>query len=270
MKIAITNLLTSDNGSIAGLADGNANYDPNVILDPSFSTIYNAGGSSATFGFRYTFTEPTLIDYVAIAGHNAGVKGATVELKVDGVTKGTETYEPDPFNDFSTVLMATFPEQLATTVDVLFTKSGPITDRILLCNMQAGATFPLSDPINNSEQGGYVRPWIGDGVNNKSVLNRRSEPTVSLVRQNTKRITLTISNIQGIAENPDFDNLVRFLELITDQSTWFMQERDGTVLDQDGQSNYLCFNGDMTMTAGANRRLNTMKLTFNAYIGARA
>ena len=267
MKIARNNLMTADNGVLTVIDDANVNYDPLNVLDPSFSTVYNGAGTGVSLVFRYTFDTPTSISYVAVAGHNAGVTGNAIGFRIDAVPMLSREYE---IGDFNSVLMMTFPEQVVTVVDVIFTKRGPVTDRVVLANFQCGNVFSFQDPINNSEESGYVRPWIASGVRAKAILNRQSEPSVSLVQQETKRITLTIRNIQGIDANPDFDQLTEFFSLMTDKTTWFMQERDDTVEAQDGESNYLCFNGEVQVVAGANRLLNTFKLSFNAYIGSRA
>jgi len=272
MKIAINNLATLDNGVIQCTDDANALFDVNNLLDPSFSTRYGSAGGSFNFVIRYAFTVPTLIDYVGIAGHNAGIVGAEAQVFVDDVLMLSYKYIPTNFSDFSTVLMATFPPQLATNIDVKFINKAEANRRITLCNIQIGETFQMADPVNNSEMAGYIRPWLATGINDKAILNRRSEPTVSLTNQQTKRLSLTLDNMQGISQNPDFDILLQFLNQMIGRTTttWFMQERDGFPVPQDGTSNYLCYNGEMMVTAGKARELNKIKITFNAYIGTQA
>ena len=275
MKIAVSNLMSNSPlvGAITATSDGSTD-DPNKLLDSSFATKYNSAGSVNQVIIKYTFVVPTLLSYIGVAGHTAGIIGGNLQIFADGLLKISKDYDApgsdDLFNDMSSVLMATFTPILITAVEVRLLKFNDNTDRLTLVNIQAGTTFTFPDPVNNSEEGGYIRPWLATGVQVKSILNRQSEPIVSLIRQKTKRVTLTINNLQDFTVDPLIQELFDFLDKITNETTFFVQERDGTVLTQIGEGNYLAFNTDVSMGAsGSNRHLNTLKLAYDAYIGAR-
>jgi hypothetical protein len=271
MKIALNNKITRLGGDVTVPADFDPNYNPNNIINPSFSTRVTSLGSVQVVSIKYNFSKVTPISYVGIAGHNGGVIGGNMQIFVQGVLKISAGYEPlngGLFSDFSTVLMATFEEVEATEIEMRFTKVFG-SDRLTIVNMQAGDTIKFADPINNSEMGGYIRPWMASGVKVKSTVNREGQPTVSRTMQQTRRLTLSINNLQGLDDTAQ-QALYDWVTKMTQEQTWFMQERDGTVEGQDGQGSYLCSQGDVTITAGQNRSLNNMKVAFNAYIGNRS
>ena len=163
--------------------------------------------------------------------------------------------------------MWTFPNESVSTLEIRFVKNTS-SDQITLANMQCGETFSFKSEINNQELTGYNRPWIGRSTKIRTVNNNIAGPVATLTRQISRRISLSIQNLQDQDTDPNQINMRNFLDKIFIETSWYIKERDQTSLPDDPKSSYLCTNGDVRLMAGARSGLNDMRLTFNTFIGS--
>lgn len=260
MIITISNVIT-DAGALTVTADDDTNQDIDDIITGDFSTKYTSLGSAATFVIDKVFTVGIPLTYVALAGHNFGVNGAVVEVKVNTVSKGSVTFGSNGRNN---VAVWHFTEVASVTALEITVTKGSSTDQSTLTYLSCGEHMAVPQDGENT---GYARPWLTDNREQKVSVNDQGAPVAILVRGISRKQTLSLANInRSFVESADW---LSFLDRVYQQGDFFVKERDGSVIADDETSSYLCFNGEVMppKAHGQTRELNNLQIRFNAYTG---
>ena len=267
MKISSSNTYDTTAAAFIISTDADANQDADDMLDGDFSTAYTSAGTDATFRVLRTYSAPNAIqlEYVALAGHNFGDIGGSLEIDVNFGAE-LQTIVFDVCSPTNTV-MVTFDQLTVTAIDITFTKTSS-TDKVTITYIAAGEELDLSSSQNN-EQGGYPRLWRTANKKIRSTNNGLAQP-VAYVRESFSRpATLSIPNV--LVSDMDTSNWEGLLNLIYNRGDFFIKEDDGdtTGIADNPRSSYLCMNADMLppKTNASTRQLNNMSIKFNAVTG---
>ena len=189
MKITCNNKFDTAFSVFSVTADDDTGYAIGDLITGDFSTAYTSLGSAATFVVTKTFSTPFACEYIALAGHNFGDIGGTISVKIDTVSKGSDTFAAGDDND---VVMFHFAEVTATTIEITFTKT-TATDRVTLAYVSAGELLPLE--ARNNEPSGYQRAWKTHSVKTRAVINNSAAPVALLRETMSRKVTLSIKDV---------------------------------------------------------------------------
>lgn len=260
MKITSTNDYGNAFSSFAVTADPDATYDVADLITGDFSTSYTSAGVDAAFTVSKTFSSAFPCEYVALAGHTFGTTGGTLTVTVNGVLKDTVVFAAGSNNS---VIVSHFESASCTSIVLAFTKTAA-TDRVTISYIAAGELLALGS--QNSEPGGYMRPWMTDSVNARSVINSAAAPVAHIRETVTQKMTLSIANVANSIT--DSQNWLDFIGRVYSSGDFFIKERDGSVLADDPKSSYLCFDATVAAKSHADtRKLDDIQIKFSALTG---
>lgn len=254
MRISTSNGF-DNSGVITVPADDDVAQTKANLETPDFGELYTSAGSAATFRFRKSWTgsdRPTA-SYVAIAGHNMGTDGGTLELKVNGVPEGTV----DLSDGRNGVIFFLFDEvTLISLIELTYTKISS-TSKITVAYVAAGTSLEVP---NDGEMAGYSRPWLTRNSRQRIQRNADAAPVVLQKQAITRRQTLTVRNMSRTFAEGTWRGFFDFAVA----NPFFIRERDDTE-----RSSYLCFDSELTppRAHGSTRELVNAAVSFNAYTG---
>lgn len=255
MKITESNEF-DNTGTLTVPSDDDTTQTKANMETPDFSEKYTSLGSSATFSIQKTFSGANRFTcgYIAIAGHNFGDDGGSVEVSVKGVSKGSQSFADDNRN--SVVLFSFTEVTLADDIDIVYTK-GTSTNQITVTFIAAGTVLEVP---NDGEPSGYSRTWLTKNVRQRVQENNEAGPVLVATQRIAPTVTLNVANMgRSFAEGAWRD----FLDFAA-STPFFIRERDDTV-----RSSYLCF--DPVLTAprahSQTRELVNAALRFQAFTG---
>lgn len=255
MKITESNSF-DNTGTLTVPSDDDTTQTKADMETVDFSEKYTSLGSSATFSIQKTFAGANRFTcgYVAIAGHNFGDDGGSVEVSVKGVSQGSVDFSDDNRN--SVVLFAFTEVTLVDDIDIVYTK-GTSTNQITITHIAAGTVLEVP---NDGEMSGYPRPWLTKSQRQRVRDNEEAGPVLSLVQQISRRQTLRIRNMLTTFAEADWRDFLDFAA----STAFFIREQD-----TNKRSSYLCFDATLQApTANPNARaLTDVLLTFQVFTG---
>ena len=235
----------------------------------AFSTAWSSAGTDLNFSIQYNFASSFQVGYVAIAGSNVFSTDVTVSVFVDGNLKLSKTGSA---NNLDSVLMMTFDEVTCTSnIKLLFNKITNASDIITITFVAAGQEFTLGD--QNQEQAGYLRNWMTRSQKVRTQVNESAAPVAYVNQRIARQGTLLLNNITrtNLGTGPANTNteLGDFLKHVYEDGAFFIKEFDGSILANQDESSYLCFDAQFLPPAAhpATRQLNNLKLTFKTFTG---
>lgn len=266
MKISRNNKIP-DYDSITVTGDDSGQTIANTTSG-DFSTAWSSAGTDASFSIQYNFSSSFQIGYVAIAGSNVFSTAGTVSVFVDGNLKDSVTCSA---NHLDSVLMITFDEiTCSSSVKLLFNKT-TASNIITITFVAAGQQFTLGD--QNQEQAGYLRNWMTRSQKVRTQVNESAAPVAYVNQRIARQGTLLLNNIKrtNLGTSPANTNteIGDFLKHVYEDGAFFIKEFDGSILANQDESSYLCFDAQFLPPAAhpATRQLNNLKLTFKTFTG---
>lgn len=255
MKITETNGF-DNTGTLTVPSDDDTTQTKANMETADFSEKYTSLGSSATFTIQKTFAggDRFTCGYIAIAGHNFGTDGGSVEVFVKNVSKGSQSFSDDNRN--SVVLFSFTEVTLVDDIDIVYTK-GTSTNQITITFIAAGAVLEVP---NDGEQSGYRRAWLTKHIRQRVQDNDEAGPVLVATQRISARLTLNVANMgRAFAESTWRD----FLDF-AGSTPFFIRERD-----DNNRSSYLCFDPRLTAPRAHSqtRELVNSAITFQAFTG---
>lgn len=262
MQISVTNDF-DEAGTLSVLSDDDGNQTKANMEDPSFSTSYTSAGSVADFNIQKQFSTPGIdVGYVAVFGHNIGANGATVVIKVDGVTKDTITFPAGTNN----VIMSTFTEVSgALDIDIEIEKN-VAADQITITGIAAGKYL---DVPNGGEQGGFSRAFLTRSKRVRAQGSTDVGPVAILTQSVSRQVRLsvdaaTLTFIEG-------DDWASLLDLAFNEGYLIIKEFDGSVsgVADDPLTSCLAYGIEIPPPRAhpSTRKLVGFDIQFRAYTG---
>lgn len=257
MKISEANEF-SNAGTLTVPSDDDTTQTKANMESADFSEAYTSLGSSGTFSIQKTWAGGARFtcEYIAIAGHNFGTDGGSVEVFVKGVSKGSQSFADDNRN--SVVMFAFTAVTLVDDIDIIYTK-GTSTNRITISFIAAGTVLEVP---NDGEQAGYARPWLNRNSKQRVQENDEAAPVLIAVQQFSPTLTLTVPAMGRSFAEATWRNFLDFIAT----TPFFIRERD-----DNNRSAYLCFDAQlMTATPKAHsqtRELVSVSIRFQAFTG---
>ncbi len=255
MKISQSNEFTNT-GTLTVPSDDDTTQTKANMETVDFSEKYTSLGSSATFSIQKTFagSDRFTCEYIAIAGHNFGDDGGSVEVFVKGVSKGSVDFSDDNRN--SVVLFAFTAVTLVDDIDIVYTK-GTSTNQITITHIAAGTVLEVP---NDGEMAGYPRPWLTRSQRQRVQDNDEAGPVLGVVQQISLRQSLRINNMARTFAEADWRDFLDFAA----STAFFIREQD-----TNERSSYLCFDAVLTAPRAhpASRELVNSAITFQVYTG---
>jgi hypothetical protein len=231
------------------------------ILSGDFSESYNSAGNNINFVLSRSYSTAIVASYVAVAGSNFGSIGGTLTVAVNGSAVGSVVFAAGTPNN---VVLFHFAENVAVTNITLTFVKLRVQDMVIITYVAAGATLTLGS--QNSEPGGYMRPWMTDSRKTRAVINSAGAPVAYLREGYSQKMSLKLANVANSIL--DSQSWLDFNNAVYNVGSFFIKERDGSVLADNPRSCYLCFDADVKVTAhNATRALNNLQIQFSAYTG---
>jgi len=245
LSISYTNVLIDQ---VPTITDAEPGEIPANISDPDHSLNYTCGTNTQDFAIRYG--AQTGISYVAISGHNAATPAPATVAIYDGLDF-VQLVQPLKRNHN---LMFTFPQRNFTDLIIRFL-TVPNNHQTTVSFVAAGKHLD----IESGEQSGYKRLWLMRHLEQRTTTNMQAAPVSSLKKPKALKGDLLLPNeIAEFTETgwQDFEDF-------TLEQPFFIKEQE-----DEPQSAYVCFDAKHSiLTHPQTRKLNAVKLTFNAYNG---
>lgn len=251
--------ISQDASTIVSVTGGDPAFDASDLLDYTFDTNYNSGGTIVDFDFDLDADNST---FVGIAGHNLGTLGCTISIR-NHDTLDVVNYAP--IDDRP--IMLTIPARSGGSIDkvrVEITKQST-SDIAVISHMVTGRYTDFTSVTSNGQiitrdySAGFPRIPMGLGRKSRAILNQSAAPTATLIKTISQKVRL---NVEGIAENFVSD------ELVTYQNFWvnnafFIQN------DDDNSQVYMAmqFMPVPPKTHSSTRELLNVSYSFLAYNG---
>jgi len=211
------------------ITDAGTGEIPANISDPDHSLNYTCGTNVADFSISYG--AQTGISYVAVSGHNAASPSPATVAIYDGLDF-VQFVQPLKRNHN---LMFTFPERNFTNLIIRF----------------------LTVPNNHQTTVSFV--WLMRQLEQRTTTNMQAAPVSSLKKPKALKGTLTLPNELAEFTETDWQDFIDF----TFEQPFFIKEQE-----DEPQSAYICFDAKHDLSAHPQtRKLNAIKLNFNAYNG---
>lgn len=256
MKLSTNNSFTNT-GALSVTSDNDATQDIDNIENFGFDELYSSAGTAATFTILKTFgggANRFPGSYVAISGHNFGDDAGSVEIKVNLVSIGTQSFAAGRSHD----IMMTFDEvALINRIEIIYTKISA-GFRGIVSYVSAGQSL---DVPNSGEQSGYRRDWLTRHQNFLTTRNDQAAPVAVIKRAEANVLTLTIP---GMGRDFAESTWQTFLDSAFTDGAFTARERD-----DDPLSSYLCTSPDNALVSahGSTRELVRAQISFTAYTG---
>lgn len=247
------------NVTISASQGQNTNFNPLDLLDYTFDTVYASNTSTTDFFIQLDATNTT---YVAIAGHNIGSLGASIDIV------NHDNLDVSPFVPVDDrPIMLEIPARTGGANDqvvIRITKQNA-TDVVIVSHVATGLTTDFTSTTDNGQvlikdyQSGYPRIPMSLGRKSKVTLNQSAAPTATLIKTVSQKVNLNINNVAT-----DF----AAVELLGYQRFWvenafFIQN------DDDFNQTYMAmqFIPKPPKTHSQNRSLVNLSYSFTAYNG---
>ena len=240
LSISYTNVLIDQ---VPTITDPGTDETPANLSDPDHSLNYTCGTNVSDFSISYG--AQTGISYVAVSGHNAATPSPATVAIYDGLDF-VQFVQPLKRNNN---LMFTFDERDFTNLIIRFL-TVPKNHQTTVSFIAAGKHFNIA----RGEQAGYKRLWLMRQQQQRTTTNMQAAPVSSLQKPKALKGSLTLPN-----EIADWQDFIDF----TFEQPFFIKEQE-----DEPQSSYVCFDAKHDIAAHPQtRKLNAVKLTFNAYNG---
>ncbi len=253
-------LAISQDATSASVAIGsNGDFDPLDLLDYTFDTIYASSTLSTNFFIDLDAQSTT---YVALAGHNLGTIGASIDiLNHDSVDVSSFV----PVDDRP--IMLEIPARTGGAVNkvrIRIVKQN-MSDVVIVSHTATGLTTDFTSTTTNGQiitrdyGAGYPRIPMNRARKSKVTLNQSAAPTATLIRTVSQRVKLNIANV---ATNFAQDELLEYQTFWT-ENAFFIQN------DDDVTQTYMAmqFIPSAPSTHGSTRELVNLAYSFTAYNG---
>jgi len=245
LSISYTNVLIDQ---VPGITDAGTGETPANISDPDHSLNYTCGTNTTNFAISYG--AQTSISYVAISGHNAASSESATVAIYDGWDL-VQLVNPVKRNHN---LMFTFPQRNFTDLVIRFL-TVPNNHQITVSFVAAGKHLD----IESGEQSGYKRLWLMRHLEQRTTTNMQALPVSSIKKPKALKGSLSLPNETAEFTETDWQDFIDF----TLEQPFFIKEQE-----DEPQSAYVCFDAKHNIAAHPQtRKLNAVKLTFNAYNG---
>ena len=245
LSISYTNVLIDQ---IPTITDPGTDETPANLSDPDHSLNYTCGTNVSDFSISYG--AQTGISYVAVSGHNAAKPSPATVAIYDGLDF-VQFVQPLKRNNN---LMFTFEERDFTNLIIRFL-TVPKNHQTTVSFIAAGKHFNIA----RGEQAGYKRLWLMRQQQQRTTTNMQAAPVSSLQKPKALKGSLTLPNEIAEFTETDWQDFIDF----TFEQPFFIKEQE-----DEPQSSYVCFDAKHDIAAHPQtRKLNAVKLTFNAYNG---
>ena len=245
LSISYTNVLIDQ---IPTITDPGTDETPANLSDPDHSLNYTCGTNVSDFSISYG--AQTGISYVAVSGHNAATPSPATVAIYDGLDF-VQFVQPLKRNNN---LMFTFEERDFTNLIIRFL-TVPKNHQTTVSFIAAGKHFNIA----RGEQAGYKRLWLMRQQQQRTTTNMQAAPVSSLQKPKALKGSLTLPNEIAEFTETDWQDFIDF----TFEQPFFIKEQE-----DEPQSSNVRFDAKHDIAAHPQtRKLNAVKLTFNAYNG---
>jgi len=250
---------SQDATSVVINVGNNPLFNESDLLDYTFDTVYASNTSTVDF-FIELSAQNTI--YVALAGHNLGTLGASIDI-LNHDTIDIASFIPV---DDRPIMLA-IPARTGganNNVVIRITKQNA-TDVAIISHTATGLTTDFTSVTSNAQvlikdyQSGYPRIPMSLGRKSKVTLNQSAAPTATLIKTVSQKVVLNIDNVAVSFAETELLEFQRFWV----ENAFFIQN------DGDFKQTYMAmqFIPRPPKTHANTRELVNLSYSFTAYNG---